>query len=118
MDAIGQLAGGVAHDFNNMLTAIRGYAELVRNHLPDRNEQDRADLAQVVLVADRAAELTRQLLAFSRRQVLAPRVLDPVETLTGIVPMLRHLLGEHIDLATHDQRGQVTCESTRPSWSR
>ena len=98
MEAIGQLAGGVAHDFNNMLTAIRGYTELVREHLPADDEQDRTDLEQVILAADRAAELTRQLLAFARRQVLAPRVLDPDEIVAGIAPLLRRLLGEHIEL--------------------
>ncbi len=101
MEAIGQLAGGVAHDFNNMLTAIRGYTELVRQHLPADDAQDRADLEQVVIAADRAAELTRQLLAFSRKQVLAPQVLDPAEIVAGIIPLLRRLLGEHIEIAAH-----------------
>ena len=100
LEAVGQLAGGIAHDFNNLLTAIRGYAELVRGNLgPD--DQNRADLDQVVLAADRAAELIGQLLAFSRRQVLQPRVLDPAEIVTGVTPMLRRLLGENIELATH-----------------
>ena len=97
LEAVGQLAGGVAHDFNNMLTAIRGYAELVRMNLPD-DDPNAADLDQVVLAADRAAELTRQLLAFSRRQLLQPRVVDPAEIVTTVAPMLRRLLGEHIEL--------------------
>ena len=101
MEAVGQLAGGIAHDFNNMLTAIRGYTELVRWDLPPESDQARTDLGQVILAADRAAELTHQLLAFSRRQVLAPRVLDPAEIVHGIAPMLRRLLGEHIDLTIH-----------------
>jgi PAS domain S-box-containing protein len=105
MEAIGQLAGGIAHDFNNMLTAIRGYTELVRAHLPPGNDEDVADLEQVIISADRAAELTRQLLAFSRRQVLAPRVLDPAETVGAIAPMLRRLLGEQVELTIRSAPG-------------
>jgi PAS domain S-box-containing protein len=99
MEAIGQLAGGIAHDFNNLITAIRGYSELVRDSLPPDAGQ-REDIDQVLLAADRAADLTRQLLAFSRRQVLQPRILSPSETVGGIAPMLRRLLGEHIELVT------------------
>ena len=99
MEAIGQLAGGIAHDFNNLITAIRGYSELVRESLPPDASQ-REDIDQVLLAADRAADLTRQLLAFSRRQVLQPKVLSPAETVDGIAPMLRRLLGEHIELVT------------------
>ena len=98
MEAIGQLAGGIAHDFNNLLTAIRGYSELVRNGLPV-GDQRRSDLDQVVLAADRAAELTHQLLAFSRRQVLQPQVIDPSEVVEQVAPMLHRLLGEDIDVA-------------------
>jgi two-component system cell cycle sensor histidine kinase/response regulator CckA len=98
LEALGQLAGGIAHDFNNILTAIRGYADLVRLALPDELEQERADLTEVVLGAERAASLTRQLLAFSRLQVLQPTVLEPADVVRGIAPMLRRLLGEHIDL--------------------
>jgi PAS domain S-box-containing protein len=100
MEAVGQLAGGIAHDFNNLLTAIRGYSELVRERLPAEDEQNGADIDEVVSAADRAAALTSQLLAFSRRQVLQPRVLDPAEVVKDIAPMLRRLLGEHIRLTT------------------
>ena len=100
MEAVGQLAGGIAHDFNNLLTAIRGFTELVRSDLPE-GDAHRADLDQVVLAADRATELARQLLAFSRRQVLQPRVVDPAGIVDGISPMLRRLLGEHIEFVTH-----------------
>ena len=104
MEAIGQLAGGIAHDFNNLITAIRGYSELVRATLPPDAVQ-RDDIDQVLLAADRAAALTRQLLAFGRRQVLRPRVLSPSETVDGLAPMLRRLLGEHIELVTRSEPG-------------
>ncbi len=114
MEAVGLLAGGVAHDFNNLLTAIRGYAELARG---DFGPEDDAlgDLDQIVLAADRAAELTRQLLAFSRRQVLRPKVLDPAEIVAGVTPLLRRLLGEHIELETHSapQLGRVEVDPSQ-----
>jgi signal transduction histidine kinase/FixJ family two-component response regulator len=99
LEAVGQLAGGIAHDFNNLLTAIRGYAELARRGL-SADEGRRDDLDQVIANADRAAALIRQLLAFSRRQVLQSEVLDPAAIVEGIAPLLRRLLGEHIELAT------------------
>jgi nitrogen-specific signal transduction histidine kinase/ActR/RegA family two-component response regulator len=104
MEAIGRLAGGIAHDFNNLLTAIRGFTDLVRRDLPE-GDVHRADLDQVVLAADRATELARQLLAFSRRQVLQPKVVDPAGIVDGIAPMLRRLLGEHIEFVTHAAPG-------------
>jgi len=105
--AIGQLAGGVAHDFNNMLTAIIGYSELVLNGVASDNPEDwppgkeiRADLGEVIQAAERAAALTRQLLAFSRRQVLQPRVLDLNRLIADFQKMLgrRRLLGEDTEL--------------------
>ncbi len=102
MEAVGQLAAGIAHDFNNLLTAILGYGELLGRGLPE-SDPCRADLDEVLRAADRAAELTRQLVAFSRRQILLPRVLDPAEVVEGIVPMLRRLMGEHIALVTHTE---------------
>jgi len=104
LEAVGQLAGGIAHDFNNLLTAIRGYAELARRGL-EEDERRRDDLAEVIANADRAAALIRQLLAFGRRQVLEPRVMDPAEVVGDMASMLRRLLGEHIELATHTVRG-------------
>jgi PAS domain S-box-containing protein len=101
LEAVGQLAGGVAHDFNNLLTAIRGYAEMLGRNLPSDDEQNRADIDQVISAADRAAALTGQLLAFSRRQVLQPKVIDPAEVVQGVAPMLGRLLGENIELITH-----------------
>jgi len=105
MEAVGQLAGGIAHDFNNMLTAIRGYAELARTSLPEGGTPAVSDIDQIMIAADRAAELTRQLLAFSRRQVLAARVLDPAEMVGAIAPMLRRLLGENIVLTVRSAPG-------------
>jgi len=104
LESVGQLAAGIAHDFNNLLQAIHGYAELLGRSLPD-GDPCRTDLDEILRAADRAAELTRQLVAFSRRQILRPRVLDPAEVVEGIVPMLRRLLGEHIALITHKEPG-------------
>ncbi|MBX6363882.1 MAG: PAS domain S-box protein, partial [Gemmatimonadetes bacterium] len=97
MEAVGRLAGGVAHDFNNLLTGIRGYAAMIAGELrPD--EPLRADAEEIVRAADRAAALTRQLLAFSRKQVLQPQVLDPAATVANMVRMLRRVIGEDIEL--------------------
>jgi signal transduction histidine kinase len=97
MEAVGQLAGGIAHDFNNLLTAIQGYCELLSEMLPPRSVEA-GHLREVRLAADRAAALTRQLLAFGRRQILEPRVLDPRACLREIEPLLRRLIGEDIDV--------------------
>ncbi len=97
MEAVGKLAGGVAHDFNNLLTAIFGYAEAIRDEAPGI-ETARAHAAEVLRAAERAAALTRQLLAYSRQQVLSPQVLELsaiVEQLGGI---LRRIIGEDIGL--------------------
>ncbi len=99
MEAVGQLAGGVAHDFNNLLTAIQGHADLVRETLPE-DSPVQPDLQEVVKAAERAASLTRQLLAFSRRQVLQPRVLDPHHVVAEMERMLGRLIGEQIRLVT------------------
>jgi two-component system cell cycle sensor histidine kinase/response regulator CckA len=95
MEAIGQLAGGIAHDFNNLLTIVQVNCELLREELPP-DSQARAEIEQIYTASNRAASLTRQLLAFSRRQVLEPRVVSLSETLSGIEPMLRRLIGEHV----------------------
>jgi PAS domain S-box-containing protein len=97
MEAVGQLAGGVAHDFNNLLTAICGYTDLVREDLPP-DDPRRSDLDEVRNAADRAAALTRQLLAFSRRQVMQPVVLDINEVVVGMEKMLHRLIGEDVEL--------------------
>ncbi|MDD2318886.1 MAG: transporter substrate-binding domain-containing protein [Geobacteraceae bacterium] len=97
MEAIGQLAGGVAHDFNNKLGVILGYAELALRHL----EQDQPlfnQLQEIRKAADSSADLTRQLLAFARKQTVTPLVLDLNENIEGMLKMLRRLIGEDIEL--------------------
>ena len=97
MEAVGMLAGGVAHDFNNLLTIITGYSQLVLSHLaPD--DPHRHSLEQIMKAGERAAGLTKQLLAFSRRQVLQPKVLDLNTLVTGLGAMLQRLIGEDIEL--------------------
>jgi two-component system cell cycle sensor histidine kinase/response regulator CckA len=97
MEAIGRLAGGVAHDFNNILTGIRGYASLVLNELASTDPL-RPDVEEIAKAADRAAVLTRQLLAFSRKQALEPQVLDLSEVVGGMERMLSRLIGEDVEL--------------------
>jgi PAS domain S-box-containing protein len=97
MESIGRLAGGIAHDFNNMLTAVSGFAQLLLLDLPEDSTQYESAEA-IRRAADQAAALTQQLLAFSRRQMLEPTVLDPDEIVGGMEPMLRRLIGEDIDL--------------------
>ena len=95
MEAVGRLAGGIAHDFNNLLTAIIGYTEIVLTSLDPKDER-RADAEEIGRAAMRAADLTRQLLAFSRRQVLQPKVIDLNIALSKVEPMLRRVIGEDI----------------------
>ncbi|MCK6550558.1 PAS domain-containing protein, partial [Myxococcota bacterium] len=96
LESIGRLAGGVAHDFNNVLTAILGYAEVLQGQLPPSAAA--ADLGEIVRAAERARELTRQLLAFARRQVIAPRIVELGALATGMERLLHRLLGEAIEL--------------------
>jgi PAS domain S-box-containing protein len=98
MEAIGRLAGGVAHDFNNLLTVIKGYSELMLEEL-ETADPLRAEIDEIKKAADRAATLTRQLLAFSRQQVLAPKVLDLNSVIQNMDRLLRRLVGEDIQLA-------------------
>ncbi len=97
LEAIGRLAGGIAHDFNNMLSAMIGYAGLISLALPP-DSQGQHDVKQIVLAGERAAALIRQLLAFSRKQVLQPVVLDVGQVVTGMRGMLQRLLGEQVEL--------------------
>jgi two-component system cell cycle sensor histidine kinase/response regulator CckA len=97
MEAIGRLAGGVAHDFNNMLTVINGYSELILARM-DPGDESRRDLEEIFNAGKRAAGLTRQLLAFSRRQILQPATLDLNSILQGLERMLSRLIGEDLQL--------------------
>jgi PAS domain S-box-containing protein len=99
LESIGTLAGGVAHDFNNILTAINGYAALAADAVPP-DDPVREDLEEIRLAGARAADLTRQLLAFGRRQVLQSEPIDLNGTVAGIQKMLGRLIGEDIDLVT------------------
>ncbi len=98
MESVGRLAGGVAHDFNNMLGVILGYSELILER-GDLSEKLQGNLQEIHNAARRAAEITRKLLAFARKQTISPRVLDLNETVESMLKMLRRLIGEDIDLA-------------------
>ena len=97
LEALGQLAGGVAHDFNNLLAAIRGYADFVREALAP-GTQARSDMDELLRAVDRAGSLTRQLLVFTRRQPVARARIDPAVVIDGAAGLLRHLLGEQVEL--------------------
>jgi PAS domain S-box-containing protein len=99
MEAVGQLAGGIAHDFNNLLMVINGYAELLQNRI-DVKSPLRENVDEIRHAGDRAAALTRQLLAYSRRQVLQPKVLDLNGVISNLGTMLHRLIGEDIELRT------------------
>jgi hypothetical protein len=114
LEAIGRLAGGVAHDFNNLLTVISGYASM----LLARAGGDGEELREIVHAADQAASLTRQLLAFSRRQVLHPRVLDLNEIIAGMEPMLHRLIGEDVSVGVRLAEDLVPVEADRAQLER
>jgi PAS domain S-box-containing protein len=97
MEAIGRLAGGIAHDFNNLLSIILSYSAMMMDALGPEDPL-RADAEQIAIAGQRARDLTRQLLAFSRRQMMRPEVLDLTEVVRGLEPMLRRVLGEDIEL--------------------
>jgi PAS domain S-box-containing protein len=98
MQAVGELAGGVAHDFNNLLMVVKGHAQLLMERLPNSSPM-RLSVEQVEKAADRAASLTRQLLAFGRKQVLQPRVLDLNDAVGGMIRMFSRVIGENIEMA-------------------
>jgi PAS domain S-box-containing protein len=105
MEAVGKLAGGVAHDFNNLLTAIIGYAEAIRDGVP-ATDSGHAHAEEVLTAAGRAAGLTRQLLAYSRQQVLSPQVIDLTVVVEDLGFMLRRLIGEDIGLEIANPTGK------------
>lgn len=111
MEAVGRLAGGIAHDFNNLLTIIIGYCELLLGRLTDEAGH-RGKIQEIKKAGERAALLTRQLLAFSRKQVLAPRVLDLNSVIENLRHMIERLIGEDVDFATvpHDGLNMVRAD--------
>jgi two-component system cell cycle sensor histidine kinase/response regulator CckA len=113
MEAVGRLAGGIAHDFNNLLTAVLGYADLALNQLSDADPL-KPQIQEIRNSGERAAALTGRLLAFSRKQVLQPRVIDLNVVVTGMIPMLRRVIGEDIELVTSPP-GEVRFVTADPS---
>jgi PAS domain S-box-containing protein len=104
MEVVGRLAGGVAHDFNNMLGVVLGHAEIALERLAP-SDQLHSDLTEIHKAASRSADITRQLLAFARKQTIAPIVMDLNDTVTGMLKMLQRLIGENIDLQWHPGMG-------------
>jgi len=110
MDAVGRLAGGIAHDFNNLLTVIRLNTEIIMDGF-DPTDPRSEDVKQIRSAAERASSLTRQLLAFSRKQILQPRVLDMNSVVSTVEPMLQRLIGEDITIASScNARGYVVAD--------
>ena len=110
MEAVGRLAGGIAHDFNNLLTVINGRSDLLLQRLNPRDPVH-SSIEQIRKTAERATELTQQLLAFSRKQVLQPRVLDLTAVVSELAPLLRRLIGEDINLVVIPAaRGRVKAD--------
>jgi C4-dicarboxylate-specific signal transduction histidine kinase len=100
LEAVGQLAGGIAHDFNNMLTAIIGYATLLSFKV-ENDSTLKSFATQILSIAEKSADLTRQLLTFSRKQVISPKQIDLNELIKGTEKLLHRVIGEDIELKTH-----------------
>ncbi|MEW6777942.1 MAG: ATP-binding protein, partial [Bdellovibrionota bacterium] len=114
MEAVGLLTGGIAHEFNNMVTVINGYAALLRRSLPSGSRESQS-AGEILAAGERAAGLTRQLLAFSRKQILQPRFLNLNETVRGMAGMLRQVIGEtiHLGLALGENLGTVKADPSQ-----
>ena len=113
LESIGHLAGGIAHDFNNLLLAIRGYGELALQRLERGEDTAGADIKDLLAAADQATQLTRQLLAFGRRQVLQPEVIDLREVVADMEKLLRQLIGDQVELVTTSPETPVLVEADR-----
>jgi PAS domain S-box-containing protein len=113
MECVGQLAGGIAHDFNTLLTVINGMAELVLDQLKSGDEQTQDDVREIRNAGERAAGLTRQLLAFSRKQILQPEIVDLNAVTAEMGSMLRRLLGEDVELVITPSAGPATVKADR-----
>ncbi len=112
MEAIGAFAGGISHDFNNLLTGMLGYCDLALSEIPEQSALH-ADVSEIRALALRGADLTKQILAVSRKQVVQPSVLDPNDVVRGLDRLLRRLIGEHIALATRlgDDVGHIIADA-------
>ena len=116
MEGVGQLAGGIAHDFNNLLTVISGYAEIVLRR-PGRDANESKEIGEIGKAADSAARLTRQLLAYSRKQVLEPRILDLNDVVAETQEMFGRVIGENIEVS-NDARSQARRNQRRSGADR
>lgn len=114
MEAVGRLAGGIAHDFNNLLTVIKGHAEFALDDVKDSASQ-KEDLAEVLAAAERAQNLTRHLLAFSRNRVVERKVMEVTEVIGSAEKLIRRLIGEHVELeiVLHPEVGRVRIDPTQ-----
>ena len=110
LEAIGRLAGGIAHDFNNILSAIHGFASIVHGELPEPDPL-RGDVQEILKAVERAANLTRQLLAFGRRQVLQPKVIDVASYVRDLERMIRRIVGEDIEIVVRVDESAVTAKA-------
>jgi PAS domain S-box-containing protein len=107
MDSIGLLAGGVAHDFNNLMTAVLGYGQFIQDHVPGDNEMLRTCIGEILEAAGRATELTKSLLAFSRKQIINPKPVSLNDVIINVTKLLRRLIGEDIELSTSLTAGNL-----------
>jgi signal transduction histidine kinase len=117
LEAVGRLAGGISHDFNNLLTVILGYSDIMKRNLQEGHPL-RRNVEEIVRASERAASLTRQLLAFSRKQVMQPKVFDLNTVVTDLEKMLRRMIGEDIELRVVCRTNWTTSKPTRCNWNK